>query len=188
MFYKLIIFMFCLTYSFAQSIADSPDKKKLTSEAISIVKQFAGTLKPQLKAAMQTGGPVKAIDVCSIQAPEIAKKLSLDTGWTVKRVSMKARNSETATPDDWETKILFALEQRLSHGEAANSLAHAEKVDGKFRFMKAQIIVPLCLTCHGKKLTPDVQQALKLRYPKDMATGYDIGQIRGAFSLTKELK
>jgi len=169
----------------AQPDAAANQTKANKGEAMSIVKKFGGTLKPQLKKAIKSGGPVKAIDVCSVQAPAIAEQLSKETGWTVKRVSLKARNKSAATPDAWETKVLQQFEARQAKGEDPKTMAYSETIDGKFRFMKAQAIAPVCLNCHGETLAEPVQKALKQHYPDDMATGYTLGQIRGAFSLTK---
>ncbi|MEZ5528915.1 MAG: DUF3365 domain-containing protein [Porticoccaceae bacterium] len=165
----------------------SPEEAELTLEAESLVQQFAGTLKPQLQAAMQQGGPVHAINVCAEVAPRIARQLSDSSGWQVKRVSLKARNSGTAVPDSWEREILQQFDQRRAAGELPQQLTVAAAVDGKFRYMKAQGVEPLCLTCHGETLDPQVRAALQQRYPDDQATGYREGQIRGAFSLSKSL-
>ena len=173
----------------SQSSAYSADvnKAQLKKEAITIVKKFGGTLKPQLGKALKSGGPVHAIDVCSVQAPEIAQKLTKESGWDVSRVSLKARNNKTAIPDAWETKVLKQFDQRQASGEKAEKMAFAEVVDGQFRFMKAQGVAPVCLTCHASKVKPEVEAALKKNYPNDMARGYSLGQIRGAFSLKKDL-
>lgn len=165
----------------------SPKEAEPTLEAESLVQQFAGTLKPQLQAAMQQGGPVHAINVCAEEAPRIARQLSDSSGWQVKRVSLKARNSGTAVPDSWEREILQQFDQRQATGELPQQLSAAAVVDGRFRYMKAQGVEPLCLTCHGETLDPQVRAALQQRYPDDRATGYREGQIRGAFSLSKAL-
>ncbi|MCP3677441.1 MAG: hypothetical protein GY721_07610, partial [Deltaproteobacteria bacterium] len=39
--------------------AEESEREALTAEAIGIVKRFGGTLKPQLKKALQSGGPEK---------------------------------------------------------------------------------------------------------------------------------
>ncbi len=44
-------------------------------EAKNIIKTFAGSLKPKLKEAIQSGGFKHAINVCAKEAPEIASKL-----------------------------------------------------------------------------------------------------------------
>jgi len=175
--------LLCSLSSYAQQI----DTSALKAEAITIVKKFGGTLKPQLKKALAQGGVQQAIEVCSVQAPQIAKNLSMSTQWQVKRVSLKARNHQNATPNAWEKSILEEFNQRQQQGETAKKMAKAVVVGDEFRFMKAQGTAPLCLTCHGSKLTAETKAALKEYYPQDKAIGYSLGQIRGAFSLTKKL-
>ena len=51
--------------------------------------------------------------------------------------------------------------------------------------MQAQGVEPVCLLCHGSKLDGAVTQALQAYYPDDTATGYTLGQVRGAISLSK---
>jgi hypothetical protein len=155
----------------------------LEQQAENIVKRFAGSLQPRLLEAIQTGGPVEAISVCATAAPEIASQLSRETGWSVKRVSLKARN-KSAEPDQWERGTLLHFESRLAAGETPAQLSQAEQIDGQFRYMKAQIVQPLCLNCHGSALDPEVARALQSHYPEDAATGYQLGEIRGAFSLS----
>jgi hypothetical protein len=167
--------------------ADKAQMKQLKQEAVSIVKRFGGTLKPELKKALTAGGPAHAIEVCAFQAPAIAQKLSKDTGWDVKRVSLKPRNSTSAIPDAWERKVLEQFDSRQAGGESAEKMAFAEIVDGEFRFMKAQGVEKVCLNCHAAKIKPEVEAALKDKYPQDKARGYSLGQIRGAFSLSKSL-
>jgi hypothetical protein len=40
---------------------------------------------------------------------------------------------------------------------------------------------PLCVTCHGANLAPDLQKKLDELYPTDQATGYAAGDLRGIF-------
>jgi hypothetical protein len=167
--------------------AEQVNQGELKKEAIKLIKQFGGTLKPELKKAMKSGGPAQAIGVCSEKAPAIAKNLRDSSGWYIKRVSLKARNSSSATPDSWEQKVLKQFDARQAKGESAEKMAYSEIIDGKFRFMKAQGAGNLCLNCHGAKVSPEVEAALKEKYPDDKARGYSLGQIRGAFSLAKDL-
>ena len=162
------------------------DETALKQEGIQIIKQFGGTLKPQLIKAMKEGGPVHAIEVCANKAPAIAKQLSQETGWNVKRVSLKAR-STSAKPDMWEEKVLKDFDAQQAAGKPAGKLMATSMKDGKFRLMKAQGVQGVCLTCHGTNIKPEVRAALLKHYPNDQATGYKLGQVRGAFSLTKVL-
>jgi len=193
---KIIVASLCLSMSAftlqSEVMADGHkghkiDKAALKAEAISIVKRFGGALKPKLKGAIQKAGPVEAIKVCSEEAPAIARQLSKETGWNVGRVSLKARNFKMAIPDAWETKVLMQFDERQAKGESAVKMAYAEEVGTRFRFMKAQGVEPICLTCHGDSIEPKVERALKLFYPQDQARNYSLGQIRGAFSLSKDL-
>ncbi len=177
-----------LTMSASAITLAAEDMNALKAEAIGIVKQFGGSLKPELKQAMQAGGPPNAISVCAEKAPAIARQLSDQSGWYLKRVSLKPRNAESATPDAWEKKVLQQFDERQASGESADKMAYAEVVDGRFRFMKAQGVEGICLACHGAELKPATEAALDAKYPLDTARGYDLGQIRGAFSLAKDLQ
>jgi len=163
-------------------------KAELEREAIHIVKKFAGTLKPLLKSAIQSGGLDRAIEICSNEAPRIAKQLSRETGWAIKRVSLKPRNSKNAIADPFEQKVLKQFNQRQANGELPESITYSEIIQNRFRFMKAQGVEDICLNCHGINLNTDVTGALKKHYPDDTATGYSTGEIRGALSLVKNLE
>lgn len=159
----------------------------LEQEAEQLAQEFAKTLKPQLVNALQQGGPVAAVKICATAAPEIARELSQNSGWLVKRVSLKARNTSMAIPDNWEEAILEQFDDRRANGEPAETLSATTQTNSEFRYMKAQGVGPLCLTCHGETVAPNIKQVLDSYYPDDRATGYRLGEIRGAISLTRPL-
>ena len=80
------------------------------------VQEFMQTLKKELQAAMQEGGPVNAVSVCNLTAPAIASTYSARNGWDVGRTSLKLRNPANA-PDAWERSVLEAFEERKRAGE-----------------------------------------------------------------------
>jgi hypothetical protein len=53
--------------------------------------------------------------------------------------------------------------------------------------MKAIPTGDVCLLCHGAQLAPGVSQVLTELYPEDKATGFSMGDIRGAFVVTREI-
>ena len=159
---------------------------QLEQQAQALARQFVGELKPQLQQAMRAGGPAGAIEVCADIAPRLADRLSAQSGWQVKRVSLKPRNASRAQPDAWETTVLQDFDRRQAAGEPAAGIHRGELVGGRYRYMQAQGAGALCLTCHGTNLAPPVQAALQAYYPDDRATGYTLGQIRGAISLTRD--
>ncbi|MEN8170770.1 MAG: DUF3365 domain-containing protein [Pseudomonadota bacterium] len=170
------------------------DAKKYAVESKAVVKEFFGQLKGELGKSMKASGPVATIEVCSKSAPSIAKALSEKHGMKVARTSLKTRNSANA-PDTWEKTVLKKFEERLAAGENPANMAHFEIIEesGKknFRFMKAIGMPPLakmpCLKCHGENIDPKITAKLDELYPEDKARGYKVGQIRGAFTITKPL-
>jgi hypothetical protein len=168
----------------AASMVDETNK----AEAKEIVQQFFGRLKGELEAAIKTGGPAHAVGVCQVRAPSIAEELSQQTGWEVARTSLKYRNPANA-PDEWEKGVLQRFEERKAAGEDVKGMAHAEIVENggqsRLRFMKAIPTAGVCLACHGEAIADDVVAAIDEGYPADLARGYKLGDIRGAFSLSK---
>ena len=154
-----------------------------TQEARQLVARFAGQLKPQLKQALQSGGPAHAISVCAEVAPAIAQSLSLESGWVIRRASDKNRNP-TAHPDTWEQTQIDAFKAAILAGETQNLESSEQTAEG-FRYAKAQLTEGLCLTCHGKHFDDDTLDALTAFYPEDRAQGYELGEVRGIFSLLK---
>lgn len=53
------------------------------------------------------------------------------------------------------------------------------------RYLKPLTQGPLCMTCHGPKenIPSEVQGILKEKYPEDRATGFLVGDLRGAISV-----
>jgi len=168
------------------AIAADADQATLTKEARQQVKAFGGNLKKTVKKGMQAGGPTEAIHLCNTKAPGIASAHS-QGAWDVGRTSLKLRNPDNQ-PTQWEASVLQDFEKRLAAGESPKKMEASKVEDGKFHYMKAIPTGGLCLNCHGAKLAKPVQVRLSELYPNDKATGYQAGQIRGAFTLTKSLE
>jgi hypothetical protein len=156
---------------------------ELTQQAKQLVAQFAGQLKPQLKQALQSGGPAHAVSICAETAPAIAKNLSVESGWIIRRTSDKSRNPE-AQADTWEQARIDAFKAAVL-ADDTQGLEYSEQTTEGFRYAKAQLTEGLCLSCHGEELTDSTLQALNKFYPEDRAQGYGLGEVRGIFSLTK---
>ena len=158
--------------------------------AKSAIKQLAGTLQSELKTAMQTGGPVAAIGICNTRAIPITEKVAEQQGMHVSRVSLRNRNPANA-PIGWQAAVLEGFQQQKSDGKDVTMLTWSETVDvngsREFRFMKAIPTGEVCLACHGTMLTPEVSSVLAELYPQDRATGFSVGDIRGAFLVTRVL-
>lgn len=156
------------------------------------VRSFGDRLRGELQAAMQAGGPVRAVEVCTSVAPAIAADESHRRGREIGRTSLRVRNPANA-PDAWERETLQLFEARKAAGEDPATLErHAEVVapGGRrlFRYMKAIPTAQPCTACHGRDLAPEVRAAILERYPEDQATGFVVGDLRGAFTIVQPLE
>ncbi len=174
---------------FVSVYADEFNKEAAVNEAKAITKTFAGTLQKELLAAMQAGGPVNALGVCNTEAMPITAMVAEDKGAMVSRVSLKNRNPENV-PNDWQMSVLQDFDARAAGGEDIQKMASVSVVDhdGKkqLRFMKAMPTGGACLACHGQDIGGDVQAKLDELYPDDKATGYSLGEVRGAIVVIKD--
>lgn len=153
---------------------------------------------PKVVGAMQSAvkeqGPVAAIAVCKEKAPQLLQEMRAQTGWDIRRVSLKTRNAATGTPDVWEARQLAEFNIRAANGAKPETLEVGEIVtgaDGKrsYRYMKALPVAEVCQTCHGPAdaLSGELKAALVKDYPHDQATGYLPGQVRGALTVKRPL-
>ena len=168
--------------------AENRSQAQFEQEATEAIKELATHLKGALMNAMQDGGPVEAVNVCHTLAPVLAANVSEKYGLTIYRTSRKIRNTSNS-PDDWENRVMEQFESRLADGEAIQKLTFSEKVSTanstEWRMMKAIPTDKVCLSCHGSKIAEPIQAAIMQYYPDDMATGFKLGEIRGAFSVRK---
>lgn len=151
---------------------------------------LGGTLKARLLAAMAQGGPAAAVEICNEAAPEIAAAVSMEKNLIVGRTALRLRNPENA-PDEWERRQLEKFLAAMEGGADPANLEAAEIVvaNGQktFRWMKPIITEGPCTICHGETIADEVKAAILARYPQDEATGFGLGELRGAFTISKAL-
>jgi len=166
------------------------DKKAEVESAKKITKAFGGALKAELQKAMKSGGPIKALAVCNKKAMPITAQVAKDQGVQLSRVSLKNRNPAN-TPNKWQTEVLNDFNKRAAAGEDIAKMGFANIVDNngkkQLHFMKALPTGKVCLACHGSEIAGNVKEKLAELYPQDKATGYSLGQVRGAIVVVKDL-
>jgi len=166
------------------------DEAAWVNEARQVASQVPPKLLATLTAAIDKDGAAGAIAVCRDEAPKLAKAASEQSGWNIRRVSLRPRNPK-AVPDAWERAALEDLDRRAAAGEGPAKLEKAEVIveDGKQvqRYMRALPTQQLCLSCHGaaSSLSPAVSAQLNALYPADQAVGYRVGDIRGAMTIKR---
>ena len=187
-----------LLASSAHSLADTVtanEKKSENSvqekvkEARLHAKALGGALKSRLQQAIQSGGLEAGVNECQIAAAPIGLALS-QNGWEVGRTALKVRNPNNAA-DQWEREQLAWFSQLLTKAKQDN-LAPKRPIEtyqydsesGKFRYMMAIEQGQVCMACHGANVAPSVKQSILKHYPNDQATGFELGELRGAFTLS----
>ena len=185
---RILFITFGLLASFA---VNASDNEQLVNETRGAIKALGAELKATLQSTMKSEGPLKAISVCNVQAPQLAQKVSREKGMEVGRTSLKTRNQLNA-PDPWELSVLEQFEHRKAEGEDLKTIEYSEVTHHNgskvFRYMKAIATDDVCLTCHGKQIPESLSAQLDKLYPNDQATGFSKGDIRGAFSVIKILE
>jgi hypothetical protein len=186
---KIFGFAICgLTLAACQTTSSlsMAEQQALDQQAQQIADQFGQQLLGTVQQAMQHGGTTSAIAACQQLAPALAAQAS-QQGWQVGRTSLKWRNANNQ-PDAWQQKILQQFAQQLAAGQPMTTLKASTVERGEYRYMQAIAIKPPCLACHGTALDADTQQALNRLYPDDRATGYQLGELRGAFVVSRQLR
>lgn len=164
------------------SLVRAEDSQLETSRLL--VQSFGASLQAELKKALAEGGPTQAVAVCRDRAPQLASELSRQSGAKVGRTSLRYRNPANA-PEPWQVKVLQGFESQIGAHDIDSAQEYfIEEDDGTTRYMSEIRTGAVCLACHGKSLPAELDVRLEADYPHDRARNYELGEIRGAFSVT----
>jgi hypothetical protein len=162
---------------FAQE--EIPQKVLDTGEKVS--KELLKQLGSKLKHKMQTEGILEAANFCNANAMTLTEEVNLHQlkGISAKRTSLKERNpANKAKPE--EITVLKQMQALHEKKELPPYIVtHKEKT---YTYYKPLVIKKgLCLQCHGDiNKNEELASFFKKHYPEDHATGYQMGDLRGA--------
>jgi hypothetical protein len=158
-------------------------------EARATADALGADLMTMLTGELKRGGPEAAIAICadSAQARTLAHE---QNGISVRRVGTRVRNPRNA-PDPLEQAVLTAFETSLLAGQLPADTVIMESLEGggsRLRYLRPVQVQEGCLACHGapEGIPSAVRAVLAERYPDDKATGYQVGELRGAVSVRVE--
>lgn len=154
----------------AEAVA-GPQAAQLTKAGLArdgLGKALLGELTEGLKQ-----GPAPAITVCSERAPVLAAEKAKEFGVRIGRTSLALRNPANGAPA-W-------AKQHVAGGAAVP--AYFAGPGGEFGALFPIQLQPQCVQCHGKPedLAAEVKDVLAKKYPRDRATGFAAGDLRGWF-------
>jgi len=104
-----------------------------------------------------------------------------ETGARVGRASLRLR-SPTNKPAPWVEGWLRTHEGALATAALPLREIVEDEEGARARVILPIAIEPLCLSCHGEAegIDREIRAMLADRYPHDAATGYAVGDLRGA--------
>jgi len=165
------------------TVDDQTSDEAYINESRATVMALKETLSQELRIAIQTKGVPAAIQVCQSVALPITDGVTAgDPKTKIARTALRFRNPAN-TPDETSAAILKGWTNSVAtSGEAPAPIVTRE---GKSVIVHHPIVMQdaACLMCHGNPDTfaPEVTQALQKLYPDDAATGFELGDLRGAF-------
>lgn len=165
--------------------APAPDSASV-QEARAVADSLGEELMTALAVALDSGGPGLAIHFCADSA-QVRTLRHWKDGVYIRRVSERVRNVDD-TPDTLELRGLQQLAAASRAGRLPDEVVSVIRAtDGTYelQYLRPLLVQPACLACHGDPATfaPEVRAVLARRYPLDRATGYAVGDLRGAVSV-----
>jgi hypothetical protein len=155
-------------------------------DARQVSDQLAEKVRSLLLQEIGKGGFSSAVRVCSELAQEMTRQFNAQTGHDARRISLKYRNPKNV-PDAYEQRKLEEFNILNQKKELSNEYSEVTEEQGKkyLRYLRPLIVAPLCITCHGPKenIPQEVKAILAERYPDDRATGFLVGDVRGAITV-----
>ncbi len=143
-------------------------------------------LRERLEAAATGADPAGAFSACSYQAAALTGEIEMRSGVRLKRTSLRLRNPRNA-PDDFEKAVLERFETLMRAGSPREEALEEVLFEGKkaFRYVEPIYMASYCIACHGipAEMSAEIRAILRERYPRDQATDYRTGDLRGIVSV-----
>ncbi|HYN01041.1 MAG TPA: DUF3365 domain-containing protein [Vicinamibacteria bacterium] len=169
--------------------AEEPAERRVESalaEARVAAKELSEAIRGLLMRELERGGLEGAVAVCSTTAQARTAEYRRTFGNDVRRVSLRRRNPANE-PDAYERRVLESFDRLPAEARLAAEHWEVVREDGReaLRYLKPVLASAMCLTCHGEKakIPPAVQAVVAREYPDDRATGFSLGDVRGAVSV-----
>lgn len=181
--YRLLLIPFILGLSACVDQAAEVDKQQYLVRSKTIATELKATLGAQLKVAMESGGPVAALQVCKHVAQPLTQSLSEQhPDAIVSRTALKVRNPQNRA-DAESTEVLERWVADIAEAKQPEGfvIENTDNVVVHLPILTEQV----CLKCHGNPDTfaPELKQVIADLYPSDEATDFVVGDLRGAIRI-----
>lgn len=142
-------------------------------------------LSSNLQTAIQQGGVSNALPFCSLAASPITAGMAGKHGVTIRRITHKPRNP-AARADATELQILNHFAAALTGTNPPPPLVTNLTASTATFFAPIILNNELCLQCHGEPgndISAENVAVIQRLYLQDEATGFKLGQLRGAWRI-----
>jgi hypothetical protein len=142
-------------------------------------------LSSNLQSALQQGGVSNALPFCSLAASPLTAGMAGKHGVGIRRVTHKPRNP-AGRADATELAVLNHFEAGLTGTNLPPPLVTNFTASTVTFFAPIVLNNELCLKCHGepaKDISAENLAIIHQHYPQDEATGFKLGQLRGAWRI-----
>jgi len=150
-----------------------------------IATETFGLLSTNLQTALQSGGVSNALPFCSLAASPLTAGMAGKHGVTLRRVTHKPRNP-AGRADASELTILNQFSAALTGTNPPPPLVTNFTAGAVTFFAPIVLNNELCLKCHGapgQDISPENVAVIQGLYPQDEATGFKLGDLRGAWRI-----
>ena len=154
-------------------------KTQILAQGKSLALQTKKALGKNLMNALAVGGSTYALEFCNLNAMAITDSMQNLLGADIKRVSDLNRNPANVASEA-ELKVINQFKQILASGE--NPEGDIITTQDGWRVYYPIITNQMCLQCHGdksKEIDSETLNKIASKYPKDLAIGYKINELRG---------
>jgi len=160
------------------------DHKAYKMKGMLIAKNTFKIFKSKIEKVGSQKGLPAVVEFCHENAMKLTDSLGKVHQVEIKRTSHKLRNPENK-PDADEQAV---IENYLRLQEEHKFMDPVVTTDGEgyVHFYAPIKIKEKCLQCHGqpgKDIPEDVYKIIKAKYPKDQATGFKLGELRGIWDI-----
>lgn len=149
-----------------------------------VANELKTSLGGQLKQALEAGGPQMAISVCTNIAQPLTERLSSENEELhISRTSLRTRNP--ANQADTQSASVMQTWQAILSADEPLPEYHIQQTDEAIIVHLPIMMDEVCLKCHGdeSQFPPALSEQIAALYPGDQATGFALGELRGAIRI-----
>ena len=152
------------------------ENENVQSQGMMHIETFMGSLKPTLQSLLKSDSThVTAMGACSSMAMSMTSDYNKQVdNVKIRRTALKYRNSKNK-PDTTDRMVMDSFVNDKKTKPLVVELAD------HYRVYQPLTVKQPCLLCHGARndISPEIVKMIDRNYPKDLATGFQLGEFRG---------